>query len=116
MVPAAASWPVSKWRAAAVMITVPDLTPTPRPAATVATAESLLDHTNATLGIGCESPGPRISQALAATTVSLPRNRIRTGGGVTCTHPSGSGGGNQGATGPQPIRSPPAPTPPPCPV
>src|SRR5437588_13132627 len=105
MVSAAASWPVSKLRAAAVMITVPDLIPTTRPAATVATAESLLDHTNATLGIRCDSPGPRISQALAATTVSLARNRIRTGRRLTRTEGWCPGGPTHVDSEHQPNRS-----------
>src|SRR5689334_16599588 len=54
----------SKLAAATVITTVPDLTPVMRPcASTVATLGLLLDQRNTTLGIGCESAGPRICHA-----------------------------------------------------
>src|SRR5205814_1720153 len=91
-VSAAASCPLSKLSAAALMIAVPDLMPTTRPASTVATVESLLDQTNTTLGIACESATPVTSQARAATTVSWPLNRMLTGVMLTCTDESCSVG------------------------
>src|SRR5256885_17204851 len=67
-VSAAARCPASKFVAAAVMIALPDLIPTIRPSElTVATAASLVDQVNATLGMTTESPGPRTCQARAAT-------------------------------------------------
>ncbi len=74
------------------MIAVPDLMPTMRPASTVATVGSLVDQTNTTLGIVCESASPLSSQARAATTVSWPLNRMRTGVMLTCTDESRSVG------------------------
>src|SRR3989454_1876764 len=75
------------------MSTVPDFTPVMCPAlSTVATVLSLLVHTNATLGIATESPGPRTCQAVAVATVSLPRIRILRGVMLTCTELSRSVG------------------------
>src|SRR2546422_799917 len=68
---------LSKFAAAARISVVPDLIPTMWPwPSTVATVLSLLVHTNATLGIATESPGPRTCHAVAVATVSLPRIRI----------------------------------------
>ena len=59
---------------------------------TVATPGALLDQTNATLGIGCESAGPTICHALAVAIVSLPRIRIFRGVTLTWTDASRSVG------------------------
>ena len=92
-VSAAARCPASKFVAAAVMIALPDLIPTIRPSElTVATAASLVDQVNATLGMTTESPGPRTCQARAAATVSWPLNRMCTGVRLTCTAASCSVG------------------------
>ena len=92
-VSAAARWPASKFRAAAVMIVLPDLMPTMRPSVlTVAMPESLVDQVNATFGMTTESPAPRICQARAVATVSWPLNRMCTGVRLTCTAASCSVG------------------------
>src|SRR5439155_23610952 len=83
----------SKLAAATVITTVPDLTPVMRPcASTAATLGSLLDQRNTTLGIGCESAGPRICHACAVAMVSVPRSRMRTGVMLTWTDASCSVG------------------------
>src|SRR6266540_442536 len=83
---AAASASASKLAAAARMMVVPDVTPTMWPAlSTVATPASLLDHTNATLGMGCESAGPSMRHARAVAMVSSPRNKMRIEVMLTCT-------------------------------
>src|SRR2546425_8694943 len=92
-VSAAARACLSKFAAAAVMMTVPDVTPTMWPAAsTVATLGLLLDQAKTTLGIGWESPGPTICQARAMATVSSPRNRMGILVRLTCTDASRSVG------------------------
>src|ERR1043166_1428452 len=90
---AAAGVPAAKFSAAPVMIALPDLMPTMRPSElTVATAESLVDQLNATLGRTTESPGRRSGQARAVATVSWPLNRMYTGVRLTCTAASCSVG------------------------
>src|SRR2546430_14438619 len=76
-VSAAARCPASKFVAAAVMIALPDLIPTIRPSElTVATAASLADQVNATLGMTTEAPGPRTRQARAAATPAYAPNQM----------------------------------------
>src|SRR4029077_11575487 len=87
---------LSNVAAAAVMMTVPDFTPTMWPTlSTVATLGSLLVQTNTTFEIGCESAGPTSCQARAVTTVSLPRNKMFTLVRLTCTDASRSVGNTQ---------------------
>src|SRR2546426_7585751 len=58
--------PLSKFAAAAVMVTVPDWTPTIRPAlSTVAIRGLLLNQTNLTFGMGCESRASSSCHAVA---------------------------------------------------
>ena len=85
--------PLSKFAAAAVMVTVPDWTPTIRPAlSTVAIWGLLLNQTNLTFGIGCESRGSSSCHAVALATVSRPRDRTWIGVTLTCTELSCSVG------------------------
>ena len=83
----------SKFRAAARMIALPELTPTTCPVwSTVATVGSLVDQTNVTFGIFCESPGATICQAVAFAVESAPRSKILSALRLTCTDESCSVG------------------------
>ena len=81
------------------MTTAPDVIATMCPrSSTVATAGLLLVHTNTTFGIGCESDGPAMRQAVAVAVVSVPRIRIPRRVRLTCTDESRSVGYTQVVT------------------